>query len=195
MSEEPTLLSAESEAYFEQFDVANEAREIGNAIDIDLGAAWAQLHRAGELHEGTPRRLVGAPEFDIYDVARQSFTFTSYKACARALREIRIFSSQAYMDTYIFQAIGATIIGMIGTEHRNLRAVVPRPKSVALPFRLAREFSWLTAPPTGIRSGGNGPANTTCSVKPSFTSALAWGRTCALGCTLRWRKWFWRSTD
>ncbi|MCB2048503.1 MAG: cytochrome P450 [Novosphingobium sp.] len=123
MSENANLLGADSDTYFEQFDVANEAREIGNAIDLDLGEAWAELHRRGEVHKGTPRALVGAPEFGAYDVERDSYTLTSYKACARALRDNRTFSSAAYLDTVVFRSMGPTIISMIGGEHRNLRAV------------------------------------------------------------------------
>lgn len=123
MDQAADLLSANSEAYFKQFDIASEARELGNAIDVDLGEAWAEVHKRGGVHKGTPRELIGVAPFNPYVDERETYTLTSFRACAHALRDNKVFSSQAYMETIVFKSMGETIINMVGAEHRNLRAV------------------------------------------------------------------------
>ena len=115
----------EDTLYKELFDVANEARDIGNAIEIDVVPAMNALRDRAPVLKGSLRDLLGLPHHDHggWTTPRESYTLLSFTANDRALRENLVFSSTGYLESAGVRSLGPVILAMTGDEHRRTRAV------------------------------------------------------------------------
>jgi cytochrome P450 len=115
----------EDELYKELFDVSNEAREIGNVIDIDVVPGMNALRDEAPVMNGSLRQLLGLPGHDHggWSPERDTYTLLSFAANERALRENMVFSSTGYLESAGVRSLGPVILAMTGDEHRRTRAV------------------------------------------------------------------------
>jgi cytochrome P450 len=121
------VLTADDPRYNEMFDVRNEALEMGNLVESDMNDGFRELRERGSVHQGSLRELLKLPPATHghrYSRERPAYTCFSYDACSQAFRDNETFSSQLYLDVPGIQALGKTIIEMVGPEHRRYRATL-----------------------------------------------------------------------
>lgn len=115
----------EEALYRELFDVSTEAKEMGNAIDVDVVPVMNALRDAAPVMLGSLRDLLRLPAHDhnSWDTALETYSLLSFSACDRALRENLTFSSNGYLESAAVRSMGPVILAMTGDEHRRTRAV------------------------------------------------------------------------
>lgn len=119
-------LTAEDERYAEMFDTAKQDANKGLETDRNYVAELNALRERGPVQKGSPRALLGLPEIDeghYIGPKREQWTLFSYAACERGFRENLTFSSAVMKESRGIQAIGRTILEMVGKEHKAYRAV------------------------------------------------------------------------
>lgn len=121
------LLTADDPRYREMFDVQSDAKKSGIQVEGEYTDEMNALRETSPVMKGSLRSLLGLPEvYGAAMVERQEYTLFSFKACEQAFRDNLIFSSEIMKESVGIQQIGATILQMIGDEHRRNRAV-PQP--------------------------------------------------------------------
>ncbi|TVV76744.1 cytochrome P450 [Sphingomonas solaris] len=108
--------------YDRLFDVASEARAMGNSVPFDLAEALNGLRTRGPVLAGGVRDLLGLDVRSPYEHPLPTFTALSFAACDRAFRENERFTSYAYNDMAGMRQMGSILLNKIGDEHRRLRA-------------------------------------------------------------------------
>jgi len=121
--------------YKEMFAVEGEMANDGVDVTRDYTEDMNRLREQGAVHKGSLRELLGVPEIPFaLGVERQGYTFFSYRACELGFRENLIFSSEGYNESPGIQAVGPTILSMVGKKHKRTRAVAQplfkRPKVI-----------------------------------------------------------------
>lgn len=110
--------------YQAMFAIEAEMANSGVDLDRDYTADMNALRSKAAVQKGSLRELLGLPEVPGgYGVPRQGYTFFSYRACETGFRENLRFSSEGYNDSPGLQAIGPTILQMVGKPHKRARAV------------------------------------------------------------------------
>jgi cytochrome P450 len=120
------ILTADDPRYNEMFDVRTEALELGNLVESDMNEEFRILREQGAVRKGSLRSLLKLPlsHERRYSKPREAYTCLSYDACSQAFRDNETFSSQLYLELPGIQALGRTIIEMVGSEHRRYRATL-----------------------------------------------------------------------
>jgi cytochrome P450 len=117
-------LLSDDPRYAKMFDVEKEMANNGVDLERDYSDDMNRLREKAGVHKGSLRELLGVPEIlGSHGPARQGYTFLSYRACEIGFRENLIFSSEGYKESPGIQAVGPTILSMVGTEHKRNRAV------------------------------------------------------------------------
>jgi cytochrome P450 len=133
-------LLADDPRYAKMFDVEKEMANSGVDLTRDYTEEMNALREKAPVHKGSLRELLGVPEIPgAHGIERQGYTFFSYRACEIGFRENLIFSSEGYNESPGIQAVGPTILSMVGRQHRRLRAT-------AQPlFKRPKVLSWWNA--------------------------------------------------
>lgn len=133
------VLTTDDPLYEELYDVTNEAKSIGNFVDV--GEIMPRLHalRAeAPVHKGRVRELLGLPHHDrhVRAIGRQHFTALSYDACEAGFRDPQTFSNsvQGYDAPNGEKTMG--ILEMDPPEHRPYRRAI-QPK-----FLMPEAMGW-----------------------------------------------------
>ena len=121
------VLTADDPLYDELYDVTNEARSIGNWVDVE--AIMPQLHRvraAAPVHKGRVRELLGLPHHDrhIRAAGRQHFTALTYAACEAGFRDPQTFSNSVQGHDSPIDAYMMGILEMDPPVHRAFRRTI-----------------------------------------------------------------------
>lgn len=110
--------------YQKMFSVEGEMANDGVDLQRDYTADMNALRDKAAVQKGSLRELLGVPEHPLaHGVVRQGYTFFSYRACEIGFRENLIFSSEGYNESPGIQAVGPTILSMVGKPHKRARAV------------------------------------------------------------------------
>jgi cytochrome P450 len=127
-------LMSDNPRYAEMFDVNSQTANAGVDGSRDFTDEMNALRDQAPVHKGSLRALLGQTEMRMSDVARDSMTFFSYRACEIGFRENLIFSSEGYNESPGVRAIGPTILSMVGKPHKRLRSAAQplfkRPKVI-----------------------------------------------------------------
>lgn len=118
-------LMSDNPKYKELFDVDTQAANTGVDMDKDYTEDMNRLRDQAPVHKGYLRELLGVPDPHMAGMGppRDGYTFFSFRACEIGFRENLIFSSEGYNEGAGIQAVGKTILSMVGKEHKRARAV------------------------------------------------------------------------
>jgi cytochrome P450 len=120
-------LTAEDPRFAKMFAVQQEMANSGISLERDYSEDLNRLRERAPVLKGSPRELLGLPEVEgAFDIGRENWTLLSFAACERGFRENLTFSSEIMKESRGIQAIGPTILQMVGKEHKANRAV-PQP--------------------------------------------------------------------
>ncbi len=89
------VLTADDPLYSKLYDVASEAKHIGNYVEIDPFPAIHKLRAEAPVHKGRLRELLGLPYYNRHTLmeGRQHWTVLSYEACEEVFRDPTTYSS------------------------------------------------------------------------------------------------------
>jgi len=119
------LLTTEDERYAALFDVANEARKIGNVVDVDLNLRMNELRNQATVQKGSLIELLGMPPRPhMFTTERQGYTLFSFEACEMAFRDVKTFSSHVWRESPGIMSLGPVILRMDSPEHKAHRATI-----------------------------------------------------------------------
>lgn len=116
-------LFSDDPRYAELFALEMAMSNMGVDLDRDYTGAMNRLRESGAVHKGSLRGLLGLAELTGQGPERQGYTAFTYRACEIGFRENLVFSSTGYNESPGIQAIGPTILSMVGKPHKRLRAV------------------------------------------------------------------------
>ena len=133
------VLTADDPLYDELYDVTNEAKSIGNWVDVS--AIMPQLHalRAqAPVHKGRVRELLGLPHHTRHVRAdgRQHFTALTYEACEAGFRDPQLFSNSVQGHDSPIDKYMMGILEMDPPVHRAFRRTI-QPK-----FLMPEAMGW-----------------------------------------------------
>jgi cytochrome P450 len=139
LAAEQDVLTADDPLYNELYDVTNEAKSIGNWVDVN--AIMPRLHEfraQAPVHKGRVRELLGLPHHDrhVRAAGRQHYTALTYEACELAFRDPATFSNsvQGHVSEQDKYAMG--ILEMDPPMHRAYRRTI-QPK-----FLMPEAMGW-----------------------------------------------------
>lgn len=89
------VLTADDPLYSKLYDVASEAKHIGNYVEIDPFPAIHELRAKAPVHKGKLRELLGLPYYNRHSLmeGRQHWTVLTYEACEDVFRDPATFSN------------------------------------------------------------------------------------------------------
>ena len=133
------VLTADDPLYDELYDVTNEARSIGNWVDVgEIMPRLHELRAQAPVHKGRVRELLGLPHHDRHILARgrQHYTALTYEACEAAFRDPQTYSNsvQGHGDPNVQYGMG--ILEMDPPVHRAYRRTI-QPK-----FLMPEAMGW-----------------------------------------------------
>jgi len=105
------------------YDVEAHVRKMNEGVLVeDPHPAFAELRAAGPVHRGSVAELLGVPAGRSQRPDLPHYSAFSYQACATALRDNLLFSSEHHAGPTT-QRFGRSILEMVGDEHRRYRAL------------------------------------------------------------------------
>lgn len=133
------VLTTDDPLYTELYDVTNEAKSIGNWVDVD--AIMPQLHRLRDeapVHKGRVRELLGLPQHDrhLRAAGRQHYTALTYEACEAGFRDPQTFSNSVQGHASELDQYSMGILEMDPPVHRAFRRTI-QPK-----FLMPEAMGW-----------------------------------------------------
>lgn len=89
------VLTADDPLYSKLYDVASEAKHMGNYVEIDPFPAIHKLRAEAPVHKGRLRELLGLPYYNRHPLmeGRQHWTVLTYEACEEVFRDPTTFSN------------------------------------------------------------------------------------------------------
>jgi cytochrome P450 len=133
------VLTADDPLYDELYDVTNEARSIGNWVDV--GKIMPRLHELraqAPVHKGRVRELLGLPHHDrhVRAAGRQHYSALTYEACEAGFRDPQTFSNSVQGHTTDQDKFSMGILEMDPPMHRAYRRTI-QPK-----FLMPEAMGW-----------------------------------------------------
>jgi hypothetical protein len=89
------VLTADDPLYTKLYDVASEARHIGNYVELDPFPAIHALRAQAPVHKGRLRELLGLPYYNRHSLmeGRQHWTVLTYEAAEAVFRDPTTYSN------------------------------------------------------------------------------------------------------
>ena len=118
-----TTATGQDDRVRQMFTVQTQEANKGASAERDYSAELNALREQAPVMKGSPRELLGLAEpVGAYQSGRENWTLLSFAACERGFRENLIFSSEIMKESAGIQAIGPTILQMVGKEHKAYRS-------------------------------------------------------------------------
>ncbi len=133
------VLTTDDPLYTELYDVTNEAKSIGNWVDVsEIMPRLHELRSQAPVHKGRVRELLGLPHHDRHARAagRQHFTALTYEACEAGFRDHQTFSNSVQGHSSELDQYAMGILEMDPPVHRAYRRTI-QPK-----FLMPEAMGW-----------------------------------------------------
>jgi cytochrome P450 len=120
------VLTADDPLYGKLYDVREEAKHMGNYVEIDPFPAIHALRAQAPVHKGKLRELLGLPDHLRHPgmAGRQHWTVLTYEACEEVFRDPKTFSSRISHQPNPANEQTLSILEMDPPLHRAFRKAI-----------------------------------------------------------------------